>query len=80
VFSAFWLGMVILGFLIGVVAASYRILTGHFEAAGGPAALSGATMGFALFFVGLTTFARWMSRDEVTHLRSWLVERLQSQG
>jgi hypothetical protein len=42
--------------------------------------MAGTTAGFALFFVGLTTFARWTSRDEVTYLRSWLAERLQSQG
>lgn len=78
VFTACWLGAVLLGFVHGVVTTVGRAWTGDFATLRDSATLIGGTLGSALFIVGLTTLARRLSRGDVAHLRTWLAERLQS--
>ncbi|WP_432982651.1 hypothetical protein [Dactylosporangium sp. CA-233914] len=80
VLSTFVIGVFVLAFLISAAAAVYRIVTGHVEAAGGPAVAAGITIAIVLLFLGLTTVARWLSRGQVALLHSWVAERLQPQS
>ncbi|WP_426509017.1 hypothetical protein ACPPVO_00065 [Dactylosporangium sp. McL0621] len=69
------IGAILLTAAGGAAAATYQLVTGHLNAAGTPAAVTGGAALAALIVYGLATTVRWASRDQVALLHSWLTEQ-----
>jgi hypothetical protein len=68
-FSALWLGLVAIFFGVGAIGFIGQLVQGHWSKSLPLLLFAGVAVGFAGFFVGLTTFGSTMD---------WLAERLQS--